>query len=234
MWHTEPTRTHVGFPGIVAALCSEPCRLVCPMKDAGGAISIRLLERAAIDYARNTEPDQYNIPPKDKSIAIIGAGISGMACALRLATKKYNVTVYEKSERIGGHLYSLLPPEIFLGDIKRQFMHEKYTLCLNTEIVNLDELSFDALYVATGKGGPDFGSSSGKEGVFMGGSLTETDTMHAIAQGLKFSGSIERYLKTGIMSQPEEICSTKLHLSQYESTPCGIGIAGNAESFYEG
>ncbi|MGD0341851.1 MAG: hypothetical protein ABSA76_09120, partial [Bacteroidales bacterium] len=73
----------VGFPGIVAAMCSEPCRQVCPLKDTGGAISVRLLERAAMDYARNKDPDQYNMPLKDKKIAVIGAGISGLACALR-------------------------------------------------------------------------------------------------------------------------------------------------------
>ena len=114
-----------GFPGIVIALCGEPCKQVCSLKDAGGSISMKLLEKASMDHARNTAPDQYNMPPKDKKIAIIGAGISGLACALRLTTKKYDVTVYEKSGRIGGHLYDLLSPKLFLGDIERQFMHAR-------------------------------------------------------------------------------------------------------------
>ena len=114
----------VGFPGIVTALCPEPCKLVCPLKDAGGSISLKELEKSSIGYARSTEPSQYNVPLKDKRIAIIGAGISGLACALRLTSRKYQVTVFEKSDRIGGHLNTLLSPDIFLADIGLQFKHE--------------------------------------------------------------------------------------------------------------
>lgn len=208
----------VGFPGIVSAICHEPCKNVCPMQNAGGAISLRALEKASMNYARNKNPDQYNMPLKDKKIAIIGAGISGLACALRLATKKYQVTVFEKTDRIGGHLYGTISPEIFLEDIKLQFMYEDYTLNLNTEITDLEELDFDAIYVATGKGGDNFGLernydgafAANKQGVFLGGSLTGANTMQAIAQGLNVTAAIERYLKIGLMNQPEEPTETKL------------------------
>jgi Fe-S oxidoreductase len=221
----------VGFPGIVSTLCNEPCKLVCPMKDAGGAISIRLLENAAMNYARNTEPDQYNMPPKDKKIAIIGAGISGLACALRLVTKKYQVTIFEKTDRIGGHLNELVSPEIFLNDINRQFMHEEYALNLNTEISSLNDLRFDAIYIATGKGGNDFGFTSSKDGVFLGGSLRGSDTMHAIADGLNVSSVIEGYLKTGIMNQPEVKAGTKLILESIRIIPCDAVLPGISNSF---
>ncbi len=208
----------VGFPGIVSELCHEPCKQVCPLKENGGSISLKLLEKAAMKYARTTIPDQYNMPPKDKRIAIIGAGISGLACALRLSTKKYDVTVYEKTGKIGGHLHELSDPEIFLADIKQQFIHESYTLLLDTEVNDLEELNYDAVYIATGKGGNDFGLfrsnegayASSKPGVFMGGSLTGADTMQAIAQGLDVSNAVERYLKIGRMNQPETERGTKL------------------------
>ena len=208
----------VGFPRIVSYLCHEPCKRVCPLKDIGGSISMRFIEGAAINYARNTEPDQYNMPPKEKKIAIIGAGISGLACALRLTTKKYDVTIFEKSARIGGHLHNLIEPEIFLSDIEQQFKNEKYSLILNTEILRIDDLSFDAIYIATGKEGNDFGLTksiegafaTNKHGVFWGGSLRGANTMSAIADGLNVSGAIERFLKTGNMNHPEEISGTKL------------------------
>lgn len=208
----------VGFPGIVSALCPEPCKQVCPMKNAGGSISIKLLEIAAMSYARNTAPDQYNMPPKNNRIAIIGGGISGLACALRMTTKKYDVTIYEKSYLLGGHLHDMLEPEVFLADIKQQFLNENYTLLLNTEISNLDDLNFDAIYIATGKGGNDFGLSQDNEGafattksgVFIGGSITGADTMTAIAHGLNVSGAIERFLKVGKMNHPAEATGTKL------------------------
>jgi Fe-S oxidoreductase len=210
----------VGFPGIVSVLCDEPCKNACIRRDMDGPISMQLLERAALSYAGRTTPNSYNLPPKNKKIVIIGAGISGLACALRLAIKKYDVTIYERSNRIGGQLWDLLPPEVFLKDIELQFMYEKYTLCLNTEILNLDDLDFDALYVATGAAGADFRlmSDSGgafastKPGVFLGGSLTGGNCIQAMADGLHVTGAIERYIKTGNMNHPHEVNSTKLEL----------------------
>ncbi|HNY01598.1 MAG TPA: FAD-dependent oxidoreductase [Bacteroidales bacterium] len=207
-----------GFPGIVSALCPEPCQAVCPMKDAGGAISLKALEKAAIAHARSTDPDRYNVPPKEKRIAVIGAGISGLACALRLASRKYRVTVFEKSERIGGHLYELLPEEIFLTDIALQFKFEQYSLVTNTEITNLEDLSFDAIYVATGKGGRSFGLTLGAgapfatshPGVFAGGSLAGADSMTAIVHGLNAANAIETWLKIGSMHHSWAPVTTKL------------------------
>ncbi|MEI7594982.1 MAG: pyridine nucleotide-disulfide oxidoreductase/dicluster-binding protein [Bacteroidota bacterium] len=229
----------VGFPGIVSVLCNEPCKQVCPMKDAGGSISMKMLEVASMNYARTTIPDQYNMPAKEKRIAIIGGGISGLACALRLTTKKYQVTIFEKSDRIGGHLYDLLEPEIFLAEIEKQFQFENYSLNLNTEVANLDDLNFDAFYVATGKGGANFGLSNNpegayatsKDGVFIGGSINGVDTMHAIAQGLNVSAAIERFLKTGYMNHPIETEGTKLLREGIRIVQSDSVKASNGEAF---
>jgi Fe-S oxidoreductase len=229
----------VGFPGIVASLCTEPCKDVCPMKDAGGAISIKMLEKASIEYARSKAPDQYNMPQKNKRIAIIGAGISGLACALRLAAKKYQVTIFEKSNCIGGRLNNHPLTNSFLDDINLQFANETYELHLNSEIKNLESLDFDAVYVATGKNGNRFGlerSSAGafagnKAGIFLGGSLLDTDTMHAIAHGLNAVNAIERYLKIGAMNQPEEERGTKLIYEAIRIIPSEIVIPGNKNNY---
>ena len=210
----------VGFPGIVSELCDEPCRNVCPRRLKDEAIALKLLEKAAINYARNLDPPSYNLPPKNRRIAVIGAGISGLGCALRLASKKYDVTVFEKSSRIGGHLWNLLSPEVFLVDIERQFKHEKYALCLNKEITTLDDLDFDAIYVTTGAGGRDFGLkrdpngafASNKPGVFLGGELCRRNIVEAIADGLHVTGAIERYIKAHSMNHPYKTNGTKLEL----------------------
>ena len=211
----------VGFPGIVSALCDEPCKTVCPRRETDGAISMRLLEAASLKHARNPNPNNYNVPTKNKKIAVIGAGPSGLACALRFSSKKYDVTVYERSDRIGGHLWGVLSPEIFLKEFERQFMYEKYTLHLNTEITSLDDLNFDAIYIATGAGGADLGLvsdpggafASNKPGVFLGGSLMGGTSMTAIADGLSVTTAMERYIKAGSMNQPIETLSTKLELA---------------------
>ncbi len=211
----------VGFPGIVSEICHEPCKDVCLRRFKDQAVAMRLLEKSAIDYARNIKPNSYNLPAKNKKIAVIGAGISGLGCALRLSSKKYDVTVLEKSGRIGGHLWDLLPPEVFLAEIERQFMYEDYTLLLNSEIKSLEQLDFDAVYIATGAGGTDFGLksdprgafASNKPGVFLGGELCGRNIIEAIADGLNVTKAIERYIKTGGMNQPLEEGETKIQLN---------------------
>ena len=210
----------VGFPGIVAALCPEPCREACPRSSCGGAIAMRLLERAAVDHARSLEPNSYNVPAKGRKVAVIGAGVSGLACALRLASRKYEVTLFERTGQVGGHLHGLLPPEAFLPEIQRQFRHEDYQLRLETALTRLDGLAFAAIYVATGSGGETFGLTpdpggafaSTRPGVFLGGSLTGRDTMGALADGLNAAHALERFLKAGSMNHPAEAHATRLCL----------------------
>ncbi len=229
----------VGFPAIVAALCDEPCKVVCPRKSVDASISMRLLEKAALDYARNPNPNNYNLPPKAQKIAVIGAGISGLACALRLASRKYAVTVFERSERIGGHLWDVLPSEIFLAEIERQLMYEKYELRLQETVRSLDDLDFDAIYIATGQGGDTFGLSphpggafaSTRAGVFLGGSLTGANSMQALAAGLQVTAAIERYLKTGAMNQPPDSLQTRLEMAANRFKPTAPVLPADGSAY---
>ena len=207
-------RNAVGFPDIVAALCPEYCAAVCPRAGIDHAVQLNLLEKTCVARATKKNPTDYNLPVKNRKIGIIGAGISGLACALRLSSKKYNVTIYEKTDRIGGQLWDLLPSEVFLEDIHRQLQFENYALHLNTEIKSIEEIrseEFEAIYVATGKNGNDFGVvrqvqgqylTEGSTGVFAGGSLTGKDAMQALADGLNMALAIEIYLKTGKQEYP--------------------------------
>lgn len=159
-------RNAVGFPLIASNLCHEPCKGVCPRRESDSAIELLMLEKACISFAGDRSPTDYNLPLKKKKAAVIGAGISGLACALRLCMKKYEVEIFEASGRIGGYLWKMLDPELFLNDIEEQFKHEKYVLRLNTQVRTAEDLAgygFDAVYVATGEGGADFGllSASG-------------------------------------------------------------------------
>jgi Fe-S oxidoreductase len=202
-------RNAVVFPDIVARICDEPCKKACVRNRTDEGVSLRMLERASIEWAKNINPVDFNVPLKHKKIAIIGAGISGLCCALKLASKKYEVTVYEKCGRIGGNLWNVLPEDIFMADINRQFQYEKYILKLNTAIKTLDEITSDAIYVATGAGGEHFGLiddmrrdslGSTREGVFLGGELLGAPLISAIENGIRAAQSIERYLKVGIMN----------------------------------
>ena len=153
-------RDAVGFPEVAAALCTECCKTSCLRNvcadgnadRAGGGqpIELRRLEQATLAYTTCKDPTSYNIPAKNKSIAIIGAGISGMACALRMATKKYKVTVFEKSDRVGGSLVatggqdanvaSSLSQDALAADFELQMKHLDYDVKFNTEIESLDQV----------------------------------------------------------------------------------------------
>lgn len=231
-------RNAVVFPDIVASLCPQYCTGRCPGKDAGGAIQINTLERTCLSQTKRKDPNEYNLPPRKGKIAVIGAGLSGLSCALRLASKKYEVVVYEKASVIGGQLNQLLPREIFMEDIERQFKYENYTLHVDTEVTDLHQLAaegFDAVYVATGQSGNDFGVLScpsvadgrycfsiedtaadihGIMAVFAGGSLLGKSLMHAAADGIHMAREIEGFLKTGIIRYPDAPSKTQITVSE--------------------
>ena len=155
-------RNAVAFPEIVAAICPQYCTGRCPRKELGGSIQINRLEKTCLANTKRKDPNEYNLPARKGKVAIVGAGLSGLSCALRLAAKKYDVTIYEKSSKIGGKLHELLAEEVFMEDINRQFKYENYTLITDTEIHDIDTLTaegFDVVYVATGEGGADLGTA---------------------------------------------------------------------------
>ena len=212
-------RDTVAFPGIVSRLCGQPCRGACVFAEKGGPIALRDLEAAAIAHAPNIKPNSYNLPRRPNKIAVIGAGPGALACALRLASKKYEVVIFEKEERVGGSLWSLLPEEVFMPELERQFMYEKVDFRLGQRVTDLAQVQADAVYVSTGAGGDCFGlelsgrgaCASRRDGVFLGGELAGRTVMEAIADGLLAAKAIERYLKVGGMNEPFRDFSTRFH-----------------------
>ncbi len=206
-------RNAVIFPRIVAEICPAPCQDVCPRGKVDTSIDLHSLERTAVKLARSLDPINFNVPAKKQTVAVIGAGVSGLACAIRLAAKKYSVTVFEKSDRIGGHLWDIMDPEIFMDDFATQGKYVSYELKLNHEIKSLDEVKdFDVVYIATGKGGENFGLTAdgdgnpvgGPDGVFIGGGVLGADTVWAIVQAANAAINMEKHIMTGFMKFPPE------------------------------
>lgn len=219
-------RDATGFPFIAEAICNGPCKSSCPLSAGKGeSVNLPALEKACLTYVRKNEPTFYNLPGKKKSIAIIGGGISGMSCMLRLATKRYSVTLFEKSNQLGGHLNSIISPDLTEDDFNLQMQHLDYNIEYNREITSLDEIisDYDAVYVATGKDGNSYGIRTdvdysaltgeiddpsapcaviNSKGVFLGGSLLGRDSVNAMADGLRISTAIDNYLMTGNLKYP--------------------------------
>lgn len=206
----------VVFPEIATSICGQTCLQVCPHH-----VSVNAVEKACIAFTKNKEPHRFRLPARGKSVAIVGGGISGLACGIKLAEKKYDVTVFESGGRLGGSITQLLPEELVRAEIDRHLGQENCKIVFDSPIASLERLrSFDAVYIATGAGGEDLGLLPGwnretletdEPGVFLGGRLGGADHAQALAQGIKASYAIEYYTKVGL-AQPQETANAK---------PCG-------------
>ena len=195
------------FPDVTVKLCPGYCMEECSLKDCGGAVRVGDIEETVLREVRSKDPKKYNIPAKEARVAIIGAGISGLACAQRLAVKKYPVTVWDVNDSLGGSL--LGSPEFTdaLPDLGRQLMHEKIEFRLGERVESLDDIDAETLYIATGNGGTTFGLdidtvtlATDRKGVFAGGELIGRSPLEALIDGIEASVQMETYLLTGNVS----------------------------------
>jgi hypothetical protein len=105
-------------------------------------------------------------------------------------------------------------PEEFISDLEAQFVHEQYEIHFNTEITDLNDISADAILIATGKTGNQFGlgdvpGATTRAGVFL---CAVGHPIEALASGLEMASVIEGYLKTNIMRSPESKHPTRLKM----------------------
>ncbi len=213
----------VGFPGIVAKLCDRPCEKACIRAKIDSSVAIGLLEDATVRYAKRKTPNAYNLPSKGRKVAVIGGGLSGLGCALRLCNKKYEVTIFEAENYLGGRARSRMDAAEFDKEIENQFQFETLDRRMGERVSSLDSVlkEFEAVYVATGEKGEMFGLKPSDEGafatttpgVFTGGAVLGRNDMEALADGLDASLAIERYLKTGGMNEPFRKKGTLLEMN---------------------
>lgn len=96
--------------------------------------------------------------PGEGRIAVIGGGPAGMETARVLTLRGFDVTIYEKSERLGGllHLAAKIPGRgefaAYVSYMERELKHLGVSVRLN-ESASVDSLvdeSYDCIVVATG------------------------------------------------------------------------------------
>ena len=93
------------FPEFTGRLCPAPCEAACVLEiNEGDAVSIKQIELAIVNRAW----DEGWIVPQPpaastgRSVAVVGSGPAGLACAQQLARAGEQVTVYERDEAAGG------------------------------------------------------------------------------------------------------------------------------------
>jgi glutamate synthase (NADPH/NADH) small chain len=93
------------FPEFTGRLCPAPCEAACVLElREGEAVTIKQIEVAIVNRAWE-EGWIVPRPPRSRtgrSVAVVGAGPSGLACAQQLNRIGHAVTVYERDEAGGG------------------------------------------------------------------------------------------------------------------------------------
>jgi glutamate synthase (NADPH/NADH) small chain len=99
------------FPEFTGRICPAPCEAACVLGINEPPVTIKVIERTIIDHAF-AEGWIVPEPPAvrtGKRAAVVGSGPAGLAAAQQLARAGHWVTVFEKSDRIGGLLRYGIP-----------------------------------------------------------------------------------------------------------------------------
>ncbi len=115
------------------------------------------LARCAINAETMQSKKHYIKPAKKvKNIAVIGGGIGGMESALVLSKRGHKVTLYEKSDKLGGVFIAAAAPSFKEKDrdliawYRRELTKYPIEVKLNTEVTDITALGADEVIIATG------------------------------------------------------------------------------------
>ena len=179
------------FPGSVCGqVCPNLCMQKCSRKMVDEPIKVAEL---GVKSFENIDIGEFK-PTKNKTIAIIGAGVSGLSCAWNLLRLGYNVEIFEKDSEIGGKLRQVIPEERLNQDILNMELeilkssildssskiHTSYNVDAD-EFIRLKD-DYDAVVVAVGAQNPFVLPVEGKERIIKG-----LDFLKEINKGHKFS-----------------------------------------------
>lgn len=112
------------FPGTLGYVCPAPCENPCRRKAYDETMEIRYLHRNVAAKAEIDNPELLECEPDTgKHVAIVGAGITGMAAGWVLRKRGHAVTIIEKEEIAGGKMRKLpdnvLPKDVLDTEIAR-------------------------------------------------------------------------------------------------------------------
>jgi len=163
------------FPEFTGRLCPAPCEAACVLEiEEGNAVSIKQIEVAIVNRAWEEGWIQPR-PPRTRTgrtVAVVGAGPAGLACAQQLNRAGHSVTVFERDEAGGGLVRFGVPDfkiekwvvERRLDQLAAEGVAFRYGVNVGVDL-DADELrhGFDAVVVATGSRVPRDLPVSGRE-----------------------------------------------------------------------
>jgi NADPH-dependent glutamate synthase beta subunit-like oxidoreductase len=190
------------FPAVCGRVCNRRCEDACTRGDVDEPIAIDEIKKFIAEQDLNKET--RFIPQKrhdynDKKIAVVGAGPAGLSCAYYLAIDGYDITVFEKEERLGGMLTLGIPSFVMeksVVDAEIDILKElgiKFKTGVEVgKDITLDELreqGYKAFYLAVGaQGGRRLGiEGEDAQGVLSGVEFLKMVNLH---EGKHVSGKV--------------------------------------------
>ena len=152
------------FPEFTGRLCPAPCEEACVLGINEPPVTIELIEKEIIEhgFAQGwvaAEPPERRT---DKTVAVVGSGPAGLACAQQLNRAGHSVTVFERADRAGGLLRYGIPDfklEKGVLDRRLQLMEQegivfKAGVNVGTDVTAADLKKFDAVVLCGGSTRP--------------------------------------------------------------------------------
>ncbi len=181
------------FPEFTSRVCPALCEAACTCGLNGSPVASKENENAIIEYGyENGLMDAA--PPKvrtGKKIAVVGSGPSGLAAADQLNKRGHFVTVFERSDHIGGLLMYGIPNmklEKWVIDRKRAVMEEEgVEFRVNSDVgKNVDAKDmlkeYDCVILACGASNPRDIKAKGRdaEGIYFAVDYLTRSTKHVL------------------------------------------------------
>ena len=199
-WEQAYLRLHKtsNFPEFTCRVCPGLCEKACTCGLNESPVTTRENERAIIEYAYAHGLADAK-PPMNrtgKKIAVVGSGPSGLAVADQLNSRGHNVTVFERSDRVGGLLRYGIPNmklEKQIIDRKIAIMEEEGITFVTGKDVGKDEkpkellAEYDAVVLACGASNPRDIKAPGREakGIYFAVDFLTSTTKSLLDNGLK-------------------------------------------------
>jgi glutamate synthase (NADPH) small chain len=139
-WKGAVERLHAtnNFPEFTGRLCPAPCEPACVLAINDDPVAIKQIEQSIIDRAFDegwirAEPPAHRT---GRRVAVVGSGPAGLAAAQQLNRAGHRVTVFERSDRVGGLLRYGIP----------DFKMEKWVLDRRIDLLEAEGITFETGY----------------------------------------------------------------------------------------